>query len=204
MSFRSDASTSLSPVMVAAALWATVGVAVQVTPEATTIPDTLIMMALVSGEGRLPPDLANVPALRLGLLVAYLGLLPTALAYLCSCSGMAKCRTPVVGRVASMIEPLLAALLLGERISPGTVGGCALLIGGNGPAVAKRTDAPCIGFGDPERPKDHPGLRGNLLQGAASTTRGTAAQFLFLTELAVRIASRKLGGSQSSFLAAFI
>ena len=67
------------------------------------------------------------------MLVVYLGLMPTALAYLCYCTGMARCRTPVVGLVASMIEPLLAAalaaLLLGERVSPTMTAGCALLLG---------------------------------------------------------------------------
>lgn len=66
------------------------------------------------------------------LLVLYLGLLPTALAYLCYCTGMARCRTPVVGLVASMIEPLLAALLaallLGEQVSATMTFGCALLM----------------------------------------------------------------------------
>lgn len=93
----------------------------------------LLALALLAGGGYRLPPLADVGAFRLGLLVIYLGLLPTALAYLCYCSGMAKCRTPVVGLVASMIEPLLAAglasLFLGERISPSTAVGCALLMG---------------------------------------------------------------------------
>lgn len=67
------------------------------------------------------------------VLVLYLGLLPTALAYLCYCRGMAKCRTPAVGLMASMVEPGLAALLavglLGEGIARTTGVGCVLLIG---------------------------------------------------------------------------
>ena len=134
----------------------------------------LIMMALISGEGRLASHLADVSTLRLGLLVAYLGLLPTALAYLCYCSGMAKCRTPVVGLVASMIEPLLAALLaalfLGERISPSTAGGCALLMGAMVLLWQSERTPPALPQLDRRRAKDHPGLRGSAsLWGAART-----------------------------------
>jgi len=67
------------------------------------------------------------------LLIFYLGLFPTALAYLCYCTGMARCRTPAIGLVASMIEPLLAALLaavlLGEHVSGAMIAGCVLLTG---------------------------------------------------------------------------
>lgn len=91
----------------------------------------LLAVALVSG-ARVQAGLADVSLVRLGALVAYLGLLPTALAYLCYCAGISRCRTPVVGLVASMIEPLLAAilaaLLLGERILPSTTAGCAVLM----------------------------------------------------------------------------
>lgn len=61
----------------------------------------------------------------------YLGLVPTALAYLLYCAGMARCRTAACGLVASMIEPAVAAglafLLLGELLSPWEVLGCTLL-----------------------------------------------------------------------------
>jgi DME family drug/metabolite transporter len=74
---------------------------------------------------------AATSSVTLGLLL-YLGLLPTAMAYLCYCAGMARCRTPVVGLVASMVEPFLAALLafalIGERVTPATMAGCALLV----------------------------------------------------------------------------
>ncbi len=89
--------------------------------------------ALVLGEGWQLHQSLGGSAAQIGLLVLYLGLLPTALAYLCYCAGMARCRTPVTGLMASMIEPLLAAglvsLLLGERISTVTAGGCVLLMG---------------------------------------------------------------------------
>jgi DME family drug/metabolite transporter len=41
----------------------------------------------------------------------YLGLGPTALAYVCYCVGMARCRSALAGLVASMIEPVAAAAL---------------------------------------------------------------------------------------------
>lgn len=82
----------------------------------------------VGGAEVMTTDLGTGPV----LLIFYLGLLPTALAYLCYCMGMARCRTPAVGLVASMIEPLLAALLaallLGEHVSATMMSGCLLLI----------------------------------------------------------------------------
>lgn len=61
----------------------------------------------------------------------YLGLVPTALAYVCYCSGMARCRSAVAGLVASMIEPAvatgLAFLFLAEVLSPWEIMGCVLL-----------------------------------------------------------------------------
>jgi DME family drug/metabolite transporter len=66
----------------------------------------------------------------LGVLL-YLGLGPTALAYICYCTGMARCRSAVVGLVASMIEPAVAAglafLFLQESLSAWEVMGCVLL-----------------------------------------------------------------------------
>lgn len=65
-----------------------------------------------------------------GMLV-YLGLVPTALAYLCYCSGMARCRSALAGLVASMIEPAVAAglafLFLREVLGLWEVAGCVLL-----------------------------------------------------------------------------
>lgn len=89
-------------------------------------------LALALGEFRLDGTLSDITGSGPILLVLYLGLLPTALAYLCYCTGMARCRTPVVGLVASMIEPLLAALLaallLGEQVFATMTFGCALLM----------------------------------------------------------------------------
>jgi drug/metabolite transporter, DME family len=62
----------------------------------------------------------------------YLGLGPTALAYVLYCSGMARCRSTNVGLVASMVEPAVAAVLawavLAERLSAAEVAGCALVM----------------------------------------------------------------------------
>jgi drug/metabolite transporter, DME family len=64
--------------------------------------------------------------------ILYLGLGPTALAYVLFCSGMARCRSANVGLIASMVEPafaaLLAWLLLNERLSATEVFGCALVM----------------------------------------------------------------------------
>jgi drug/metabolite transporter, DME family len=65
-------------------------------------------------------------------LILYLGIGPTALAYLLYCSGMARCRSTSLGLVASMFEPafaaLLAWLLLNERLSHSEFLGCALVM----------------------------------------------------------------------------
>lgn len=62
----------------------------------------------------------------------YLGIGPTALAYVLYCSGMARCQSTNVGLVASMVEPAFAALLawavLNERISSMEFVGCALVM----------------------------------------------------------------------------
>jgi len=66
------------------------------------------------------------------LLLLYLGLGPTALAYVCYCSGMARCRSAISGFIATMIEPLVAALLalslLGESLAASEMVACGLLM----------------------------------------------------------------------------
>lgn len=63
----------------------------------------------------------------------YLGLVPTALAYVCYCGGMARCPSAMTGLVASMIEPAFAAalafFLLHEALSSLQMWGCAGLLG---------------------------------------------------------------------------
>ena len=62
----------------------------------------------------------------------YLGLGPTALAYICYCGGMARCRSAVAGLVASMIEPAVAAglafLFLRETLSAWQSMGCVVML----------------------------------------------------------------------------
>lgn len=81
---------------------------------------------------------ASVPVLltltqdpHLLALVAYLAAIPTALAYVCYCAGMARCRSTAAGLTASMVEPaiaaLLAAWLLHERLGQGEILGCFLM-----------------------------------------------------------------------------
>lgn len=66
-----------------------------------------------------------------GLLV-YLGLVPTALAYVFYCLGMARCRSATPGLVASMIEPAVAAalafFLIQEALTPLQALGCAVIM----------------------------------------------------------------------------
>lgn len=65
-------------------------------------------------------------------LLLYLGLVPTALAYLLYCRGMALCRSAPCGLVASTIEPgvaaVLAFLVLNESLSPWQALGCVLML----------------------------------------------------------------------------
>lgn len=64
-------------------------------------------------------------------LILYLAVVPTALAYICYCSGIARCRSTDVGLIASMIEPAIAAVLaltlLQERLSAMEIAGCVLM-----------------------------------------------------------------------------
>jgi uncharacterized membrane protein len=75
---------------------------------------------------------AQIVQWELAGFILYLGLGPTALAYVLFCSGMARCRSANVGLIASMVEPafaaLLAWLLLNERLSATEVFGCALVM----------------------------------------------------------------------------
>jgi DME family drug/metabolite transporter len=65
-------------------------------------------------------------------LILYLGLGPTALAYLLYCSGMARCRSANLGLIASMVEPALAGalawLLLSEQLTASEAAGCAIVM----------------------------------------------------------------------------
>lgn len=62
----------------------------------------------------------------------YLGLGPTALAYVCYCVGMARCRSAIAGLVASMIEPVAAAglafVFLRETLTLWQSLGCVVML----------------------------------------------------------------------------
>jgi DME family drug/metabolite transporter len=92
----------------------------------------------------------------LGVLI-YLGLGPTALAYVCYCVGMARCRSASAGLVASMIEPVAAAglafVFLRETLTSWQSMGCVVMlvamiilwIGENRSALADVTPSPGSG-----------------------------------------------------------
>jgi DME family drug/metabolite transporter len=85
----------------------------------------LVMLTLLGIDTSVRGILAD---LQLAGLVIYLGLGPTALAYVFYCSGMARCRTLHTGLVASMVEPAFAAflawLLLKEQLPAAGAIGC--------------------------------------------------------------------------------
>ncbi len=90
----------------------------------------LAVVGLAAGSPMLP-HVYGADGTMLGL-IAYLGLGPTALAYVLYCAGMARCRSAHVGLVASMIEPALAAVLAGvllhETLTLVQFAGCLLLM----------------------------------------------------------------------------
>lgn len=97
---------------------------------------TLAGLLMLIGLAVVAPQSVAAPAhesWRLLALILYLGVGPTALAYVIYCSGMARCRSSSVGLIASMIEPGLAALLawavLSERLGPIEMLGCAMVTG---------------------------------------------------------------------------
>jgi drug/metabolite transporter, DME family len=69
---------------------------------------------------------------QLALLCLYLGLGPTALAYVCYCAGTARCRSVTAALVALMSEPLIAAVLavvlLNEPLGGTTLAGSLTLV----------------------------------------------------------------------------
>lgn len=97
---------------------------------------TLAGLMLLLGLALLDPQ-AIAPPVQNGwkmiALVIYLGLGPTALAYVIYCSGVARCRSAGVGLIASMVEPGLAAMLawlvLSERLGMAELIGCAMVSG---------------------------------------------------------------------------
>ena len=97
---------------------------------------TLAGIMMLAGLFLFDPGAALLPAQhgrKMLALTLYLGLGPTALAYVIYCAGMARCRSAGVGLIASMVEPGLAAvlawLLLSERLGLPEALGCAMVTG---------------------------------------------------------------------------
>lgn len=95
-----------------------------------TLAGLLLLLALLLIE----PQAMALPAQdgwKLLGLTLYLGLGPTALAYVIYCQGMARCRSASVGLIASMVEPGLAAVLawmvLSESLGAAEIAGCAMV-----------------------------------------------------------------------------
>lgn len=96
---------------------------------------TLSALVLFGGAALFDPQAllpAAMPDGRSVAVLLYLGLGPTALAYVLYCRGVARCRSANLGLVASMVEPafamLLAWFLLAERLSLAGFAGCALVL----------------------------------------------------------------------------
>jgi DME family drug/metabolite transporter len=92
----------------------------------------LLPVALLSSGLDVQPFSAALGSWQGAGAVLYLGLVPTALAYVCYCSGMARCRSATAGLVASMIEPAVAAclafFLLHEALTPWQLAGCGVMM----------------------------------------------------------------------------
>jgi DME family drug/metabolite transporter len=77
------------------------------------------------------PILDGLTARDLWILL-YIGLAATGVAYLAFATGLNRCSSAAAGLAATMIEPgvaaLLAALVLGERLSPIVLAGCGLML----------------------------------------------------------------------------
>lgn len=65
-------------------------------------------------------------------ILLYIGLAATGVAYLAFATGLNRCSSAAAGLAATMIEPgvaaLLAALVLGEQLTPVALGGCGLML----------------------------------------------------------------------------
>lgn len=103
---------------------------------------TLCLLPLAAAEGLVPH---TVEPVRLLWLLAYIGTVPTALAYALYFAGAAVVRSATVS-VIMLLEPVSAAVLavalLGERLTAATLVGTALMLGSvGGLAVAETRGA---------------------------------------------------------------
>lgn len=94
---------------------------------AVLFPVTLLMVPVDASQLMMSLGSGQTPWLLL-----YLGLGPTALAYICYCRGMARCESAIAGLVASMIEPAIAAclafVLLNETLTAWQMLGCLAIL----------------------------------------------------------------------------
>ncbi|MFF5259464.1 DMT family transporter [Actinomadura viridis] len=105
-------------------------------PPGLTMAAAVAVSLLAGGTLLLPWALAGLPDLagtRSLVLVAWLGPVTTAAAYMCFVSGLRRVTAATAGTL-SLAEPLVAAVLalavLGERLSPAAAAGAVLLLGG--------------------------------------------------------------------------
>jgi DME family drug/metabolite transporter len=94
----------------------------------------VLLAVIVVASGRAEPGaiFGAATTLRPLLVLVYLGIVPTALAYVCYFYGMQLSRSATSGAAATLVEPavavLLAAGLLGEHLSPTVWLGVACLL----------------------------------------------------------------------------
>ncbi|MFC4329840.1 DMT family transporter [Streptomyces andamanensis] len=102
---------------------------------------TLCVLPLAAAEGLVPH---TVEPVRLLWLLAYIGTVPTALAYALYFAGAAVVRSATVS-VIMLLEPVsaavLAVVLLGERLTAATLVGTALMLGSVGGLAVAETRA---------------------------------------------------------------
>jgi DME family drug/metabolite transporter len=117
----------LSLITLAAVLWGTTGVAVALLRDATDLTPTLALLPIAAADGLAFP----VGTATVGLL-AYLGVVTTAVAYVLFYAGL-RTVPGSVAAVLTLLEPLTAALLavliLAEPLPALTVAGGLLLLG---------------------------------------------------------------------------
>jgi drug/metabolite transporter, DME family len=114
----------------------------------------LAPIVVLSGPAEPAAALGVATTLQLMLVLAYLGTVPTALAYICYFYGMQLSPTATSGIAATLVEPavavLLAAGLLGEHLSPAAWLGVACL-------PSRRSFSAWRAAGPCRQPPRHPG-----------------------------------------------
>lgn len=92
----------------------------------------LLVVALSTGSVPVPVIMAELSRPPVLGLFVFIGVVPTGLAFLLYCKGIAMCRSALVALIASMIRPAVATglsvWLLSDKPTLAEAGGCALLI----------------------------------------------------------------------------